>query len=279
MVLRISNAWAGGCIRIDDGRVIMTPPEYVRPATVADALLALRGGTALAGGTTVAGRAEGLARIVDLQDVGLTALRMEGGQVQMGAMLRLQQIVSATANLPEALRAAARREAGLNLRVAASLGGTLLACSGRSPLVTALLGLHAQVRMEPGPQQLPLDDLLTRRASLPEGTLVTDVLFQAPVGMALSSVARSPADRPIICAVVARLAGRAPSFGVALGGFGPRPIGVPDAELALAAGDVSGAAEAARMAYAQADDAWASAEYRSEVAAVLIRRLAGEVGA
>jgi CO/xanthine dehydrogenase FAD-binding subunit len=58
-----------------------------------------------------------------------------------------------------------------------------------------------------------------------------------------------------------------------------RPVLVPEAELALAAGDVSGAAEAAKTAYAQADDDWASAEYRSEVAAVLIRRLAGEVGA
>ena len=257
----------------------MTPPEYLRPKTVAEALLALRAGTALGGGTTVAGRAQGLARIVDLQDVGLATLHVEGDQIRMGAMLRLQQIVSAVANLPEALREAARREAGLNLRIASSLGGTLLAGSGRSALVTALLGLHAQVRMEPGPQQLPLDDLLTRRGALPAGTLITGVLLQAPIGMAVSIVARSPADRPIVCAVVARFPGRAPSFGVALGGFGSRPIGLAEAELALAAGDVPGAAEVARAAYAQADDAWASGEYRSEVAAVLVRRLAGEVGA
>jgi len=257
----------------------MTPPEYVRPTTVADALLALRAGTALAGGTTLALRADRLTRLVDLQGTGLDILEVEGDRIRMGAMLRLQQMVMAETKLPDALREAARREAGLNLRTSASVGGTLLACTGRSPLVTALLALHAQVRHEPGPVQLSLDDLLTRRGSLPEGTLITDVLLQAPMRVALSCVARSPADRPIVCAVVARLAGRAPSFGVALGGFGMRPVLVPDAELALAAGDVSGAAEAARAAYAQADDAWASAEYRSEVAAVLIRRLAGEVGA
>jgi CO/xanthine dehydrogenase FAD-binding subunit len=256
----------------------MTPPEYRRPTTVADALLALRAGTALAGGTTVARRADRLARLVDLQDLGLDTLNVDGDQIRMGAMLRLQQIVAAGAELPEALRAAARREAGLNLRISSSLGGTLLVGSGRSALVTALLGLHAQVRIEPGPQQLPLDELLSRRGALPEGTLVTEVLLQSPRGMALSSVARSPADRPIVCAVVARLAGRSPSFGVALGGFGSRPIGVPEAELALGAGDVRGAAEAAKKAYAQAEDAWASAEYRAEVAAVLVRRLAGEVG-
>lgn len=256
----------------------MTPPEYVRPTTVADALLALRAGTALAGGTTLAQHAHSLTQLVDLQGAGLDILEVEGDRIRMGAMLRLQQVV-AEATLPDALREAARREAGLNLRISATVGGTLLACTGRSPLVTALLALHGQVRQEPGPVQSSLDDLLTRRGSLPEGTLITDVLFQAPMGVALSCVARSPADRPIVCAVVARLAGRAPSFGVALGGFGMRPVLVPEAELALAAGDVSGAAQAARAAYAQADDAWASAEYRSEVAAVLVRRLAGEVGA
>jgi CO/xanthine dehydrogenase FAD-binding subunit len=250
----------------------MTPPEYVRPKTVAEAVLALRAGT------TVARRAENLARLVDLQDAGLDRLHVDGDQIQLGAMLRLQQIVAAETELPVALCEAARREAGLNLRTTASLGGTLLSGSGRSPLVTALLGLHAQVRLEPGPVQWPLDELLTRRGALPEGALITDVLVQSPLSMALSSVARSPADRPIVCAVVARLAGRAPSFGVALGGFGLRPIGVPEAELALAAGDVRGAAEAARAAYAQAEDAWASAEYRAEVAAVLVRRLAAEVG-
>jgi CO/xanthine dehydrogenase FAD-binding subunit len=132
--------------------------------------------------------------------------------------------------------------------------------------------------MEPGPQQWSLDELLARRGSLPDGLLVTSIVFQVPLRIAQSAVARSPADRPILCAVVARLAGRAPSFGVALGGFGPRPIVIPEAELALAAGDVSSAAEAARTACANAQDAWASAEYRAEVAATFIHRLAGEVG-
>jgi CO/xanthine dehydrogenase FAD-binding subunit len=254
----------------------MTPPEYVRPTTISEALTALRGGTALAGGTTVARRARGAARLVDLQSLGIDRLQVEGDHVRMGAMLRLQQL--AEAELPAVVGNACRREAGLNLRTMASLGGTLMMCSGRSPLATALLGLHAQVRMEPGPQQWSLDELLARRGSLPDGLLVTSIVFQVPLRIAQSAVARSPADRPILCAVVARLAGRAPSFGVALGGFGPRPIVIPEAELALAAGDVSSAAEAARTACANAQDAWASAEYRAEVAATFIHRLAGEVG-
>jgi CO/xanthine dehydrogenase FAD-binding subunit len=254
----------------------MTPPEYVRPTTIPEALAALRGGTARAGGTTITRRARGVARLVDLQVLGLDRLQVEGDHLRMGAMLRLQQLVEA--ELPDVLRQACRREAGLNLRNMATLGGTLLMCSGRSILATALLGLHAQVRMEPGPQQWPLNELLARRQSLPAGLLITSVVFQVPLGIALSSVARSPADQPILCAVVARWMGRGPSFGVALGGFGPRPMVIPEAELALAAGDVESAAEAARSACATAHDAWASAEYRADVAGTLILRLAGEVG-
>jgi CO/xanthine dehydrogenase FAD-binding subunit len=73
------------------------------------------------------------------------------------------------------------------------------------------------------------------------------------------------------------LAGSGPAFGVALGGFGQRPMLLPDAELALAAGDRESAADAARAACSGAEDAWASAEYRADVAATLVRRLAGEV--
>jgi CO/xanthine dehydrogenase FAD-binding subunit len=254
----------------------MTPPEYVRPTPIPDALAALRGGTALAGGTTLARRARQVSRLVDLQALGLDRLYAEGDRIRLGTMLRLQQIVEA--DLPDALCRAAALEAGLNLRNLSTLGGALMTCTGRSPLVTALLALHAQVRMEPGPQQWSLDDLLTRRGSMPSGMLLTSVEIGAPMAMAHASVARSPADRPIVVAVMARLAGRVPSFGVALGGFGPQPILVPQAELALTVGDVKAAVEAGRSACAGAGDAWASAAYRAEVAAALLRRLAGEVG-
>jgi carbon-monoxide dehydrogenase medium subunit len=257
----------------------MTPPEYVRPKTVPDALKALRGGKALAGGTTLTPRARHLTRLVDLQDLALDGLGVDGDQVRIGAMLRVQQLVEAAGNLPGALIDACLHEASLNLRNMSSMAGALIASTGRSPAATALLALHAQVRLEPGPEQWSLDELLDRRHAGLDGRLVTEILIQLPGSMAFASVARSPADRPIVCTAVARLAGRAPSFGVALGGFGMRPILVPQAEEALAAGDMVGAAQAARAAYEQAEDAWGSGEYRAHVAATLVRRLAAEVGA
>jgi len=256
----------------------MTPPEYVRPNTIEDALKALRGGTALAGGTSLAPPARHITRLVDLQDLGLDGLGVEGDQVRLGAMLRLQQLVEATGDLPGGLIDACRQEAALNLRNMSSVAGALIACSGRSAVVTAFLALHSQVRLEPGPDQWSLNDLLDRRQAGLEGRLVTEILFQRPGTMAFAGVGRSPADRPVVCAAVSRLAGRAPAYGVALGGFGERPVLVPQAELALAAGDAAGAAEAARAAYAKAEDDWASGEYRAQAAATLVRRLAGEVG-
>ena len=256
----------------------MTPTEYVRPATIPEALKALKRGTGLAGGTTLAPRARHFASLVDLQALGLDTLTAEAGQVRLGAMLRLQKLVEAERGVPEALAEATRLEAGLNLRNTRSLAGSLIGCSGRSPLATVLLALHAQVRLEPGPVQWSLDELLDRRLQELQGRLATEIAFQTPGAMAYAGVARSPADRPIVCLAVARLEGRAPAYGVALGGYGPRPRLVADAEKALASGEIEIAAQAIEAACASSDDAWASGEYRVRASAALFRRLAGEVG-
>jgi CO/xanthine dehydrogenase FAD-binding subunit len=256
----------------------MTPTDYVRPAAIPEALRALKRGTALAGGTTLAPRARHYAALVDLQALGLETLAVEAGQVRLGAMLRLQAMVEAEAGLPAALVEATRREAGLNLRNTRSLAGSVISSTGRSPLATALLALHAQVRLEPGPVQWSLDELLDRRPQELQGRLVTEIAFQSSGAVAYAGVARSPADRPVVCVAVARLEGRAPAYGVALGGFGPRAVLVPAAEAGLGSGEIEAAAQAVEAACAASDDAWASAAYRRHAAAALLRRLAAEVG-
>jgi CO/xanthine dehydrogenase FAD-binding subunit len=82
--------------------------------------------------------------------------------------------------------------------------------------------------------------------------------------MAYESVARTPADLPIVCAAAAGWpSGRTR---LALGGFGMAPL------LALDGPEPEGAEIAARSAYSDAGDEWASAEYRREIAPVLARR-------
>ena len=77
-------------------------------------------------------------------------------------------------------------------------------------------------------------------------------------------VARTPADQPIVCASVVRWpSGRTR---LALGGYGTAPL------LALDGTEPDGIDVAARSAYSQAADEWASAEYRSDVAGTLALR-------
>jgi len=101
---------------------------------------------------------------------------------------------------------------------------------------------------------------------------VTALQWKSKATLRYEQVARSPADRPIVAAAVGHSDGTA--YRVVLAGFGARPVRVPRAEKALAADDPRAAGEAAAEAYAHAEDAWAGAEYRSHIAAVLGRRLA-----
>jgi CO/xanthine dehydrogenase FAD-binding subunit len=241
----------------------MPSPDYHRPQTLAEAMNLMRGGTALGGGTRLSREARRLASIVDLQALGLDGIEDQGGEWVLGANVRLQALVESDKGFPPALVAACRLEAGPNLRNMATLAGTIMAAGGRSALVTALLALEARVGFKAETIAEPLDALLGRRRYGLAGRLIVAIRFARSAKLAYEQVARSPADRPIVCAAVSRGPGRA-GLVIAIGGFGERPILVADAR-------------AAEWAYARAEDAWASAEYRSAVAGVLVRRLAAEV--
>jgi CO/xanthine dehydrogenase FAD-binding subunit len=101
---------------------------------------------------------------------------------------------------------------------------------------------------------------------------LTALQWKTKATLRYEQVARSPADRPIVAVAIGHTDGGA--LRIVLGGFGARPVHVPRAEKALASDDLRAAGEAAAEAYAQAGDVWASAEYRSHAAAVLVRRLA-----
>jgi CO/xanthine dehydrogenase FAD-binding subunit len=103
---------------------------------------------------------------------------------------------------------------------------------------------------------------------------VTALQWKTKAALRYEQVARSPFDRPIVAVAVGHTDGAA--HRVVLAGFGARPVRVPRAEKALAAEDLRAAGEAAAEAYAQAGDVWASADYRSQIASILVRRLGSE---
>ena len=77
-------------------------------------------------------------------------------------------------------------------------------------------------------------------------------------------MSRTPADKPIVCAALAQWnSGRTR---LALGGIGKNP------SLAMDGTEANGAEAAARNAFHEAADEYASAEYRMDVAATLAKR-------
>ncbi len=142
-----------------------------------------------------------------------------------------------------------------------------MAADGRSPFATALLALDAGLALLPGDESLSLGDVLPLRRERLRGRLITQVSLPGNARLAYEYVARTPADKPIVCVACAVWpSGRTR---LALGGYGASPL------LVLDGTEAEGAEAAARSAYSQAGDEWASGEYRQDVAATLVKRCLG----
>jgi len=258
----------------------MSELQYHRPKTLQEALELMGRGIPLAGGTALVPDLKGRQTVIDLQDLGLDGIKKTKKTIQAGAAIKLQTLLESGEAIPKALTAVLHLQANLNLRNMATLGGTIISGDGRSPLLTALLALGAEAQLEPGEEIASLDQLLDRRADAGFKSLVTSIRIPRGWRLAYDQVARSPQDRPIVCAAVAMPEDKhnGQVSRIVLGGFGPRPLCVPAAEKALSEdGGIDAAVTAAREAYATADDDWASGEYRGHVAGVLVGRLLAEV--
>jgi putative selenate reductase FAD-binding subunit len=250
----------------------MTDLEYLRPTTLAQALEYLREGIPLAGGTNLTPRRNNLTRVVDLRELGLDGIDRDGSQVRIGSATTLQDLVESPL-LPDTLKKTSWLEGGWNLRNMATLGGLIMSSDGRSPLLTVLLALDTSIRIQPGDKESSLDDVLDQHDNV---GLITEIRFRTPDHLMYEQVARTPVDFPLVCAAVAiDEDGDLPR--VALGGHGSRPIRI---EFSAADRDPSNvideAANVAQTQFRDAGDHWASAEYRSSIARVLVKRLLSE---
>lgn len=240
--------------------------EYHRPQTLEEALdLLTRPNTRPLGGGTLLSRPspESFA-VVDLQALGLGKIRKSGEKLEIGATVTLQALLESP-HTPDALKQALELESPLNLRNSGTVAGTLVACDGRSPLATSMLALDARLTVNGGTAAgLGLGDLLPLRAELLHGRLITRIDIPLNARLAFESVARTPADKPIVCAALAQWpSGRTR---LALGGWGRSPA------LAMDGNSADPIQVAARNTAQEAGDEWASAEYRRDVAEKLAMR-------
>ena len=246
--------------------------EYHRPQSVEEALKLIgrkKIPTYPMGGGTVLNRPAAVRfAVADLQALGLDRIRKSGNTLEIGATASLQAFHDSV-HIPSMLKNIVDLEANYNLRQIATVAGSLIGCDGRSPLATTLLALDAKVSLLPGDEEITLGNLLPHRNvrthgfPLP-GKLITKITIPLQPMLCWQVVSRSPADRPLVgIALVRWPSGRTR---LALAGWGPTPI------LALDGNEPGGVVEAAQNAFSEAEDEWASAEYRSKMAGVLANR-------
>ncbi len=241
---------------------------YHRPQTMDEALALLNQPNTLplGGGTLLSKPTTDSVAVVDLQALKLDSLRVNGSELQIGATCTLQSLLE-SGDCPAALKTALKLEAPINIRNSATVAGTLVASDGRSPFATSLLAMDAKMDHRP----LTTDNrpssvisglgefLLTRPKAL-----ITSITIPLNTKFTFEYVSKTPSDKPLVCAAVNRWnSGRTR---LVLGGYGKTPL------LAMDGTEADGIEAAARNAYHEAQDEWASAEYRMDVAATLAKR-------
>lgn len=242
--------------------------EYHRPTNPEEAYALMQRTEpptyALAGGSQLVKNHTGNIAVVDLQDLGWDAIDMEGNILLAGATVRLSDLVHSD-SCPAALKDAILRDVSENQRNQGTLGGSIVSGDGRSTLLTALLAMDARLRWQPEDEETAIGNYLPLRGHWNRSRLLQRVKVPTSAKLSFETVARTPADRPVLIVAIAQWpSGRTR---VALGGTGQAPI------LALDGPDATGAAFAARDAYLEAGDDWASAAYRSQTAFALANHL------
>jgi len=237
--------------------------EYFRPATVNEAVSLLQNTSKhlkpMGGGTSLSHKKGEQFGAVDLQNIGLDQIELSDQKIKAGAMVRLSAFLGHPGVQPEIQRGILIDTTG-NIRNAATLGGWMISSDGRSVFTTLLLALDASLTWEPGAKRVQMGNWLPMRRLESPGVLISEASWWAQPYIVFEYVARSPKDRPLL------IEWRSGRTRIALGGYGEAPI------IAMDGPEEGGVDAASRDAYYDAEDQWASALYRREVASKLALR-------
>ncbi len=274
------------------------PFEYVVPEALAEALdlLRQRAGDArvLAGGQSLVPllnfRLVRPAALVDINGLSEVAyIRRTGGNIAIGAGTRQRQVL-ASGEVGETcplLSEAVRYIGHPAIRNRGTVGGSIAHAdpAAELPLVVAALDAEMVVHSSRGERSLKPDEFCVTflTTAMEPDEILVEVRFPSlgpRTGWSFQEVSRRYGDFALV-AVAATVTlderGRCQNVRVALGGVGGTPVRAGAVEQAITgAGPTEAAlAEAAQLVNGEiepAADIHASAEYRSEVAAVLVRR-------
>lgn len=256
--------------------------EYQRPTELPVALELLQRTSprtvALAGGTWLVPRLGNQVpadAVVDLGGLGLAGIERDPDTLRLGAMTTLAAVAQdpLCRDLADGILVeTARRDASLNVRNAATVGGTLVVCPVDSEFPLALLALGADLTVHADrPTLVSLQAFLQDPAGILEKVRGLITQIHIPLAMhtagAVARVSRTPGDHSIVAAV-AVITEDADAIRVALGGVASRP-------LLICVGQEQDAAEAVAAAIAAGElhaDFRGSAGYRREMGVLMAQR-------
>lgn len=200
---------------------------YHRPKSLDEALALLARSdpqtVPLGGGTVLSRPGPGSFAVVDLQDLGLNRIEASSGRLEIGATVALQDLY-AHAGIPSGLRQAIRRETTYNLRQTASVAGALVSADARSPFATGMLALDAGLVWASG-EETSLETYYSQPEPRKTG-LILRVVISSDGMCRYLSVAKTPADVPLVCGAVGQWPdGRQR---LVIGGIGAHPFVLQD---------------------------------------------------
>ncbi|MEI8132823.1 MAG: FAD binding domain-containing protein [Leptolinea sp.] len=247
--------------------------EYHRPNNLEQALALLKRASPetipLAGGTIISRLTESPVAVVDLQSLELNGICFSQNICTIGSMTRLQDMVE-NPELPSGLRNAARREANINLRRTATVGGVLISSDGASPLLGCFLALNAKITWEPNSNSIFLGEWLTEDRKKVPGELITGLEFPLPLETNYDDIARSPEDKPLVFVTTAKW--ESGEIRVVFGGCGKAPMLGSDGSKNMVS-DIFN-----RISYGAALDQNGYTEYQQSAIKVIIDRLVPQTG-
>ena len=267
---------------------------FHQPRTVSEAVRLLHkpGGQAclVAGGTDLVLRAgRSVTDLVDITRLGLAYIRRSGQGVRIGATTTLAALEQSPhiQHLANGILAKAAASCGtIQTRNVATLGGNLTNASPAADTATPLLVLDANVVLQGlrTRRHVPLAEFFRGpHETVANGSLLTEIVIppgQPRTAWSFQRFGRTEMDIAVLN-VAAGLQldrrGRCTWIRIALGAVAPRPMRAPRAEAVL--GDsilsktrIERAADTVAQEIRPITDVRASAEYRTELSRVLLRR-------
>ena len=218
--------------------------EFHKPTNLSDALALLKRKNPytvpLAGGTWLnprIGKEVSSDAVVDLSGLGLDQIERDASMLQLGAMTTLEAVTKDETCRSLAggiLAQTAQRDATVNARNAATVGGTVVVAPADSEFLLALLALGAKLDTQSALLEKtstwslrqfladPVPSTGSGQAAALHDELVIQVEIHLPTraSSGLARVARTPSDHPIVAAV-AVVAKKPDAMRIALSGVDP----------------------------------------------------------